>query len=81
MSRQQSSRGSNPSSSTVRAVAPRRPGVLVQAPKSDIFVALLGVSLGAVVLGCLLMILLLAQYGFSVKVSAAPAAAQTTMLA
>jgi hypothetical protein len=42
---------------------------------------LLGVSLGAVVLGCLLMILLLAQYGFSVKVSAAPAAAQTTMLA
>jgi hypothetical protein len=65
----------------MRAVAPRRPGVLVQAPKSDIFVALLGVSLGAIVLGCLLMIVLLAQYSFSVKVSAAPGVAQTTLLA
>jgi hypothetical protein len=49
---------------------PRRPGVFVQTPKSDIFVVMLGVALGAIVLGCLLMIFLLARYGFSTKVAA-----------
>ena len=73
--------GGSSASTTTRAAAPRRPGVLVQAPKSDIFVVLLGISLGAIVLGCLLMIILLAQYGFSVKVSAAPLPAQATRLA
>ena len=48
---------------------------------SDIFVVLLGISLGAIVLGCLLMILMLSQYGFSVKVSAATLPSQTTRLA
>jgi hypothetical protein len=42
--------------------------VLVQAPKSDIYVTLLGISLGAIVLACLQLILLLTQYGFSVSV-------------
>ena len=80
MSRQQSSRGSNPSTAT-RAVTARRPSALVQSAKSDIFVVLLGVSLGAVVLGSLLMILLLAQYGFSVKVSDGSVPALSTRIA
>ena len=68
MSRLPSSRGS----STTRAAATpaRRPGgVLVQSPKSDIFVALLGVSLGAIVVSCLLLLILFSNYGFSTKVS------------
>jgi hypothetical protein len=50
----------------------------VQSPKSDIFVALLSVALGAMVLGCLLLIIVLGRYEFKTKVSAttrAPAAA------
>lgn len=39
-----------------------RPGVLVQKPKSDVFVALLGVSLGAILIGCLILVLVLNQY-------------------
>jgi hypothetical protein len=52
------------------SAAPRggRPGVFVQAPKSDIYVALLGISLGAIILATLLMTLLFSQYGFSTKV-------------
>ena len=49
-------------------------GVYVQSPKSDIFVALLGVAVGAMLLGVILLILVLNRYGFSTKVSAvAPA--------
>jgi hypothetical protein len=44
--------------------------VFVQTPKSDIFVVLLGVALGAMVLGCLLLLLVLNRYGFQTKVSA-----------
>jgi hypothetical protein len=40
---------------------------LVQSPKSDIFVVMLGIALGAVVLGSLLMIIMFARYGFSTK--------------
>jgi hypothetical protein len=47
-----------------------RPGVFVQTPKSDIYVALLGIALGAMLLGCLLLLLILNRYGFSTKVSA-----------
>jgi len=43
--------------------------VFVQSPKSDIYVALLGVSLGAMFLGCLLLLLVMNRYGFSTKVS------------
>jgi hypothetical protein len=67
LSRLPSSRGPS-GSTTTRAAAPRRPGVLVQAPKSDIYVTLLGISLGAIVVGCVLMAMLLTQYGFSVTV-------------
>jgi hypothetical protein len=75
LSRLPSSRGSSaaasPSgrSSTV-AAAGRRPGVLVQSPKSDIFVVMLGIALGAVVLGWLLMLIMFGRYSFSTKVSA-----------
>jgi hypothetical protein len=42
--------------------------VLVPSAKSDIYVTLLGISLGAIVVSCLMMILMLSQYGFSVGV-------------
>ena len=70
MSRLRSSRGSSPAARTARpaaAAASRRPGVFVQAPKSDIFVAILGVALGAVLLACLLMLLILWRYDFKVN--------------
>jgi hypothetical protein len=44
--------------------------VYVQAPQSDIYVALLGVALGAMILGCLLLVLVLNRYEFKTKVSA-----------
>ena len=49
---------------------PAARGVFVQTPKSDIYVALLGIALGAMVLGCLLLVLILNRYGFKTKVSA-----------
>ena len=80
MSRLASSRGS--AAPTARgAAAQRRPGVFVQTPKSDIYVALLGISLGAIVLATLLMLLILNQYGFSTKVSATSAPPPATRLA
>ncbi len=42
-------------------------GVYVQAPKSDIYVVLLGISLGAILVGCLLLGLLMNGYGFQRK--------------
>jgi hypothetical protein len=63
-------------SSTGRQAAVRvsRPSgggrVLVQAAKSDIYVALLGVSLGAIVLACILLAVVLARYEFKVKATA-----------
>ena len=44
-----------------------RPGVYVATPKSDIYVALLGVSLGAMVLATLLLTLVLNGYEFQLK--------------
>ena len=38
-------------------------------PKSDIFVVMLGISLAAIVIGCLLMLGVLASHDFSVNVS------------
>ena len=42
-------------------------GVYVQAPKSDIYVVLLGIALGAILIGCLLLGLLMNSYGFQRK--------------
>lgn len=47
-----------------KARAAGRPGVYVATPKSDIYVALLGVSLGAMILATLLLTLLLNAYEF-----------------
>ena len=46
-------------------------GVYVQAPKSDIFVVLLAISLGAILLGCLLLGLVWNRYDFKTKPTAA----------
>ncbi|HWE39765.1 MAG TPA: hypothetical protein VG406_24665 [Isosphaeraceae bacterium] len=49
-------------SATPTAARSARPGVFVQKPKSDIYVAMLGVSLGAILLAVILMALLLSSY-------------------
>lgn len=78
MSRLKSVRGAKASakkgsSSSRSAVAARTPGgrqVMVASARSDIYVALLGVALGAIVLGCLLLALVMNKYGFSTKAAA-----------
>ena len=67
MSRPRSGRGASGGAAGARPAAQR--GVYVQTPKSDIYVALLGVALGAMIIGCLLLVLVLNRYGFSTKVS------------
>ena len=54
---------------TTRAAGGGPRGVYVQSPKSDIFVALLGVAVGAMFLGIILLVLVLNRYGFSTTVS------------
>jgi len=49
---------------------------LVQSPKSDIFVVLLSVALGAIVISCLIMVRIFGTYGFSTKAAALPAPSQ-----
>jgi hypothetical protein len=71
LSRLPSSRGSSTATAgRSAAAAQRRPGVFVQAPKSDIYVAMLGVSLAAILIATLLMVMLFSRYSFSTKVSA-----------
>jgi hypothetical protein len=55
--------------------------VLVQSPKSDIYVVMLSVALGAIVISVLMMIKLLANYEFKTKAAALPAPAQVVSLA
>jgi hypothetical protein len=74
-------KGGASSASRSSTPAARQRGVLVQAPKSDIYVALLGISLAAILIGCLLMILLLGRYEFKVKVAAADRATTAVSLA
>lgn len=56
-----------------------RPGVFVQTPKSDIYVTLLGIALGAMILGCILLVLILNAYEFKTKVSALTAPVSTSL--
>ncbi len=56
-------RGGSRSQAVSSASRARRIGVAEA--KSDIFVVLLGVALGAMVIGCLFLVLKLNQYGFS----------------
>ena len=55
-------------------------GVYVQSPKSDIYVVMLSIGLGAMFLGSLLLIMILARYDFKVKASALPAAVSAIAL-
>jgi hypothetical protein len=84
LSRLPSSRGSSASSAAPRSgvsAAPRQRGIVIQSPKSDIFVVMLGIALGAIILGCLLMTIVLSRYSFSTKVSAVAAPTQAGALA
>jgi hypothetical protein len=55
--------------------------VLVQSPKSDIFVVLLSVALGAIVISVLMMVKILANYEFKTKAAALPVASQVASVA
>ena len=61
--------------------APARGGgrVLVQAPRSDVYVAMLAVALGAMILGCLLLVLKLNEYEFELKASAVTPSARAVL--
>lgn len=74
-------KGSTSSASRSSTPAARQRGVLVQAPKSDIYVALLGISLAAILIACLLMILLFGKYDWSTKVTAVAPTSVTTSVA
>lgn len=82
MSRLRSAPAAKPKAAARSAPAGAR-GVYVQAPKSDIFVALLAISLGAILLGCLLLGLVMNRYDFKTKPTAmlAPATASRSLLA
>ena len=74
MSRRRSGQGGSRSSAQ-RAVTGRQ--VMVPSARSDIYVALLGVALGAIVIGCILLALVMNRYEFKMKaaqVTASPAA-------
>ena len=62
MSRPRSTPAKAPAKKTSRPAG--RPGVYVATPKSDVYVALLGVSLGAMILATLLLALILNGYEF-----------------
>ena len=86
MSRQRSARGAKPDKAgkaakaakpargargaAAAAARPAGRGVYVQQPKSDIFVVLLSIALGAILLGALLMLLVWGRYDFSTSVAA-----------
>jgi len=82
MSRLRSSAAANrPAARTAPAGGAR--GVYVQAPKSDIFVVLLGISLGAILLGTLLLGLVMNRYNFKTRPTAllAPLSASSIRVA
>jgi hypothetical protein len=70
-----SGRGANRPTGRTAPARGGRPGVFVQAPRSDVYVAMLGVALGAMLLGCLLLLLKLNEYGFELKATAVTPAA------
>ena len=63
-----------------KAAPAKARGVYVQAPKSDVYVTLLGISLGALLLACLLLFLVYSRYDMKMTPSAAwaHAASSTT---
>lgn len=79
MSRPRSARSNAPAA---RGAAARggRPGVFVSTPKSDIFVVMLSIALGAMFLGSLLLVLILSRYDFKLKVAGIAPTQQSTIL-
>lgn len=43
-----------------------RPGVFVAKPRSDVYVALLGVALGSMILATLLLVVIFSRYDFKI---------------
>ncbi len=74
MSRPRSGRGASaPAAKPTRgraAASGGRPGVFVQTPASDIYVAMLGVSLASLLIGAILLALVMNRYEWKTKVSA-----------
>jgi hypothetical protein len=67
MSRPRSSTRSSAGATTRGGGRPAgRPGVYVATPQSDIYVALLGASLGALLISIILLALRLSQYEFKI---------------
>jgi len=64
MSRLRSGRASRGGSARPQA---GRPGIYLQTPKSDIFVTMLAIALGAIFLGCMMLVIVMGRYGFSIK--------------
>ena len=65
------------------AARPGRPGVFVSTPKSDIYVVMLSIALGAMFIGSLLLVMILSRYDFKLKVaglSPAPQAVAASQL-
>ena len=58
-----------PAARTARSAAPAggARGVYVQSPKSDIYVVMLGIALGAILIGCLLLLWLWYGYNMQIK--------------
>ncbi len=79
MSRPRSGGRSTPAART----AGGRPGVYVQSAKSDVYVALLGVALFAMITGCILLFLVLKRYDMKLKPTFIPSSysAPQTVLA
>lgn len=76
MSSQRTRGGSAASRSRAAARPAGGRGVYLQKPKNDIYVALLGVSLGALVLGCLFLALYMGKHDFKIKAAALPPSLQ-----
>jgi hypothetical protein len=74
LSRPRSARGASPAPARAG-----RPGVYVATPKSDVYVALLGIALGAMVVGCVLLVMVWQRYEFKVKASFVPAPRTATV--
>lgn len=73
MSRQRSGRAASAAPRTATRAAGRAPtarGVYVQQPKSDIFVVMLSIALGAMLLGCLLLLLVWGRYDYKTGATA-----------
>jgi len=83
MSRLKSARGgsstSRPAARAARPSATR--GIYVQAARPGIYEALLGVALGAILLGTILMLLVLNRYEWKTKATAMTTAPATAALA